>query len=138
MDTMALRQRPDRQTLPLPITPDLFEQLHSRSHPLCDLPLELREARTVDSPSDGGGAKSSVHSGAKSDGRNHKLHNARAVLRDYRELGDALWDHFNVGRDEQLWYYRSLAEVFGRRSQSPLARELAEAVAELDRLVPMS
>ena len=65
MNAMALRQRPDRQPLPIMITPDLLEQLHSRSHPLCDLPLELQEARTLGLPSDRGGAKSKEHSGAK-------------------------------------------------------------------------
>ena len=57
--------------LPLPIPPDLLEQLHSRSHPFCDLPSELRKARTVESRSDGGGAKSSVRSGANSDVRTY-------------------------------------------------------------------
>lgn len=70
MHAVALRERPDRQPLPLTITPDLLEQLHPRSHPSRDLPSELVEARKVGSPSDGGGAKSSVRSGANSDDRN--------------------------------------------------------------------
>ena len=56
----------DRQPLELPVSADLLEQLHSRSHPFRDLPSMLDRARTVDSPSDGSGAKSSVRTGAKS------------------------------------------------------------------------
>jgi (p)ppGpp synthase/HD superfamily hydrolase len=64
-----------------------------------------------------------------------KVHNVRTILLDYRELGEPLWDRFNAGRDEVLWYYRSLADVFGRRFPGPLADELAESVADLERMV---
>lgn len=64
-----------------------------------------------------------------------KLHNARALVSDYRRLGEGLWDRFNAGRDAQLWYYRSLATVLARRSDSPMADELTRLVAELERLV---
>jgi (p)ppGpp synthase/HD superfamily hydrolase len=63
-----------------------------------------------------------------------KVHNARATLSDYREMGDALWDRFNASGEEILWYYRSLSEVFTRRRPSPLARELERTVSELERL----
>lgn len=64
-----------------------------------------------------------------------KLHNARAVVADYRRLGEGLWSRFNAGRDCQLWYYRSLAAVFARRSDSALADELTRLVTELEDLV---
>src|SRR4051812_11562858 len=44
-----------------------------------------------------------------------KLHNARAIHRDYTEIGDDLWTRFNAGRADTLWYYRSLSEIFARR-----------------------
>ena len=62
-----------------------------------------------------------------------KLHNARCILRDYRELGEALWDRFNPDSD-QLWYYRALAEAFTDHADGPLVTELRETVAELERL----
>lgn len=34
-----------------------------------------------------------------------KLHNARSILADLRADGDAVWDRFNAGRQEQAWYY---------------------------------
>src|SRR5947209_16676590 len=70
MDTLALGQRPDREPLPLAVTPNPPKQLHPRSHPLCDLPLELPKARTLGPRPDRGGATPSVHSGAKTDVRN--------------------------------------------------------------------
>jgi hypothetical protein len=59
-----------------------------------------------------------------------KVHNARAILADYRQLGDDLWARFNPDADT-IWYYRSLAEVFRRRLPGPLADELGRIVADL-------
>jgi (p)ppGpp synthase/HD superfamily hydrolase len=59
-----------------------------------------------------------------------KLHNARAILRDVRTEGDALWTRFKAGRDGQLWYYRGLVTAF--RSNPAHHRELVD---ELDRTV---
>ena len=64
-----------------------------------------------------------------------KLHNARAILADYRVMGEALWDRFNGGKEGTLWYYRSLVEVFRQVSDStPLVEELDRVVTELERL----
>ncbi len=41
-----------------------------------------------------------------------KLHNARAILADYRGLGEPLWERFNGRRDGTLWYYRALTSAF--------------------------
>ncbi|MGN0607953.1 MAG: HD domain-containing protein [Oscillospiraceae bacterium] len=41
-----------------------------------------------------------------------KLSNMRAIARDHRELGDAMWDKFNMkDKAAQSWYYNSLARV---------------------------
>lgn len=63
-----------------------------------------------------------------------KVHNARSVLADYRELGEELWSRFRGGREGTLWYYRSLAGIFARRCGGRLAEELERTVAELERL----
>ncbi|MGO9835246.1 MAG: hypothetical protein ACLP1X_13620 [Polyangiaceae bacterium] len=67
-----------------------------------------------------------------------KLHNARAILADYRELGPDLWERFNGGREGTLWYYRALVGAF-RKSPPPgdgkrLVDELDRVVAELERM----
>lgn len=64
-----------------------------------------------------------------------KLHNARAILADYRTVGEALWTRFSAGPDEILWYYRSLVAAFQEAGGSPLVEELARTVDALDRLV---
>jgi GTP pyrophosphokinase len=65
--------------------------------------------------------------------RADKLQNATAILRDYRQHGDQLWDRFEGGRDGILWYYRSLADAFSDLEPSPLSDRLEEAVSELER-----
>jgi (p)ppGpp synthase/HD superfamily hydrolase len=61
-----------------------------------------------------------------------KLHNARSILRDYRALGERLWDRFNAPPEDQLWYYRALLEAFRQPDRSPLVDELERVVSELE------
>jgi GTP pyrophosphokinase len=63
-----------------------------------------------------------------------KLHNARTILADYRQLGEALWDRFNGGKEGTLWYYRALVETFQASGSFSLVEELDRVVAELERL----
>lgn len=63
-----------------------------------------------------------------------KLHNARAILMDLRENGEALWERFNGGKDGTLWYYRELNEVFQETAPGPLADELQRVTDEIMQL----
>lgn len=68
-----------------------------------------------------------------------KLHNARAILADYRRHGDELWTRFNGGKDGSLWYYRELAATFSRFEMTrSLSAELNEVVADLHALAGVS
>lgn len=60
-----------------------------------------------------------------------KLHNARAILADVRAHGPGVWDKFNAGVTDQLWYYRSLTDIFLRRYPRPITHELANVVGEI-------
>ncbi len=62
-----------------------------------------------------------------------KLHNARSVLTDYRERGEAVWSRFRTkSGSDQLWYYRELVRAF-KEGTGRLARELERMVDELER-----
>lgn len=63
-----------------------------------------------------------------------KLHNARAILRDYRRLEESLWSRFNGGKEGTLWYYRSLVTAFGQAGRNELVEELDRVVTELEQL----
>jgi len=63
-----------------------------------------------------------------------KLDNIRAVLADYRQIGDDLWRRFNAGKDDQLWYFRRLREVFRTAGANGfLFMEFKRTVSELER-----
>src|SRR6266849_3801012 len=64
-----------------------------------------------------------------------KLHNVRTILADYRQHGEAIWRRFSGKREGTLWYYRALSDEYLRRNPNRIARELARAVAELERAV---
>lgn len=63
-----------------------------------------------------------------------KLHNARAILNDYRLVGEAVWGRFRGGREGTLWYYRELVGIFDLQGPESLARELRLVVGELESL----
>jgi hypothetical protein len=52
------------------------------------------------------------------------LHNAGAVLSDYRELGDKLWKRFNpdAGKAGTIGYYRGLLTAYQTAGHQPGAR----------------
>lgn len=64
-----------------------------------------------------------------------KLHNARSILADYREIGDSVWERFTGKRDGTLWYYRSLLDEFRKRDANPLVNQLERVVKELEAAV---
>lgn len=43
-----------------------------------------------------------------------KLSNISSIASDLKNLGDATWARFNRGREQQKWYYCSLAEIFAK------------------------
>lgn len=60
-----------------------------------------------------------------------KLHNARAMLADYRSIGEDLWERFTEGRDEQLWYYRSLVSALRKADFGGQSRALVDQLDEV-------
>jgi (p)ppGpp synthase/HD superfamily hydrolase len=65
-----------------------------------------------------------------------KLDNARAILRDLRREGPSVWQRFNTADpQDHLWYYRSLLEVYQRRSDSWLVEELQRVIRDLEQQI---
>ena len=60
-----------------------------------------------------------------------KLHNARAILSDYRDQGERLWGRFNKGREGTLRYYWELVDCLRDRVPVQLFADFAATVAEL-------
>jgi GTP pyrophosphokinase len=59
--------------------------------------------------------------------------NLGAIARDLRNVGPSVWGRFKVGREESLWFYRSIVErVEGAIGEEALARELREAFDGLE------
>lgn len=61
-----------------------------------------------------------------------KLYNARAILGDYRRLGDLLFESFSGGKSGVLWYYTELVVAYhGTALRGYLSDELERVVSEL-------
>ena len=56
-----------------------------------------------------------------------KLHNARAILNDFKSIGLAVFERFKAGQDGTVWYYQSLAKIFNDRN-APMASALQSVI----------
>jgi (p)ppGpp synthase/HD superfamily hydrolase len=63
-----------------------------------------------------------------------KLHNARSIRADLRQVGLPLWERFNAPAHDQIWYYRSLVSGFARNLGGPVVDELRRTVDDIARL----
>ena len=62
-----------------------------------------------------------------------KLHNARAIVSDLQNIGVRVFDRFSTSKEQTLWYYQSLADIFKTRN-TPTAKALSETVALMNAL----
>lgn len=62
-----------------------------------------------------------------------KLHNARAIVADYR-AGHDVFSRFKAGRDGTRWYYSELLKVFAQKlgAEAPVVKELSVSVAAIN------
>ena len=64
-----------------------------------------------------------------------KLHNARAVAFDWEREGDKVWTRFRAPKEDQLWYYEALGEIYREQlGDTPLVNTYVKAAGELRRL----
>jgi (p)ppGpp synthase/HD superfamily hydrolase len=61
-----------------------------------------------------------------------RLHSVRAIVRDYRAVGEALSERFRGGREGTLRYYRALADLYLERGPATLGAEVGRAVRQLE------
>src|SRR6516165_12512122 len=59
-----------------------------------------------------------------------KLYNARTILDEYRTIGPKVWERFERGRDEQMWYFRELLRLFKSAGTNRIVDEFERVVAE--------
>lgn len=66
-----------------------------------------------------------------------KIHNLRSMVTAHDKLGDAMWDVFNAGPAEKLWFYEAIAEtVTERLGDCEASRQLRRAVEDIAALAP--
>jgi (p)ppGpp synthase/HD superfamily hydrolase len=60
-----------------------------------------------------------------------KLYNAKAILDDFNEIGEAIWERFKRGADEQLWYFDELLAIYLSRPRTRIVNDLKCVLREL-------
>lgn len=62
-----------------------------------------------------------------------KTHNGRSILFDHSMIGPEIWNRFSVKRDQTLWYYRALSNVFTATLPGGLSADFNRTVNALER-----
>ena len=60
-----------------------------------------------------------------------KLHNLRSLIRERRLVGETVWERFNAGREDQIWYFEAVLKALGTEWEHPILQDLFEAVHAL-------
>ena len=60
-----------------------------------------------------------------------KFDNAKAILRDYRELDNEVFERFTGGKEGTLWYYENILKALETGWDHPILDELGEVVNTL-------
>ena len=65
-----------------------------------------------------------------------KVHNARAIYRDLKQVGPGIWSRFKGGKSGTLWYYNQLLEIFTayREDYPALVEEFSRLVNDIQTL----
>ncbi|PSO47703.1 MAG: phosphohydrolase [Cyanobacteria bacterium SW_9_44_58] len=63
-----------------------------------------------------------------------KVHNASSIIKDYRVMGEEIWQRFQGKKQGTLWYYRALTNAFRQREVTPIVEELTQVVEQLESL----
>ena len=69
--------------------------------------------------------------GAKAVATADKLHNARSLLKAHAEQGDALWEHFNAGKEKKFWFEDAMLQMLKESWDNPLVNEYEALVEKL-------
>lgn len=70
-----------------------------------------------------------------------KVHNVGAIVRDYKELGEEVWERFTADREQVVWYYDSLLQTYRSHNEPQIDRltaELGQLLQELRALIAAS
>ena len=62
-----------------------------------------------------------------------KVHNAYAILRDLRNMGEAVWERFSATSDDVVAYYDGLVRAYREAGGGPLVDELDRIVRGIHR-----
>ena len=62
-----------------------------------------------------------------------KVHNTYAILRDLRNIGEKVWERYDVSADDVLSYYESLVRAYREAGGGRLVEELERIVRGIQR-----
>ena len=64
-----------------------------------------------------------------------KLHNASSIVLEHAKVGENVWQRFNAGKSETLWFYSAMVEALRASGENrPIFYEFEKMVEKLKEL----
>jgi (p)ppGpp synthase/HD superfamily hydrolase len=61
-----------------------------------------------------------------------KLDNLRSIVYDYSKIGNIIWTRFNASKEQQAWYYSSIANILVvKGTQNKILAEFGDEMVQL-------
>lgn len=57
-----------------------------------------------------------------------KLHNARSIIVEWQQQGDAVWSHFHGSKEDKVWFYQELLKIYQSKGSNFMTKELEQLV----------
>ncbi|OGJ64504.1 hypothetical protein A3C37_01845 [Candidatus Peribacteria bacterium RIFCSPHIGHO2_02_FULL_53_20] len=61
-----------------------------------------------------------------------RTHNMSSLVESYRNEGEEVWKRFNAGKEQQIWFVRSVFEILHKRLGSPYTEDLEQTMMKLE------
>jgi (p)ppGpp synthase/HD superfamily hydrolase len=55
-----------------------------------------------------------------------KRYNLESLISEWNELGNEIWEHFNAGKENTLWYYHEMDAIFQWRCEGRMQQEFSD------------
>lgn len=63
-----------------------------------------------------------------------KIHNLESLIKTHQEMGPAIWERFNRGKEKKMWFEKKLLEGFKKTWSHDLVDEYEKLIQEAEQL----
>ncbi|MFA6253503.1 MAG: HD domain-containing protein [Patescibacteria group bacterium] len=63
-----------------------------------------------------------------------KIHNLESIIATHKKMGSKIWDKFNRGKEQKMWFENEMLKMFQATWESPMIAEYEKLLKEVEKL----